>query len=381
MESGLVSASTVVQTTDGGFLLAGRASTENKGLSQVELVKVDSLGNIAWNKTYEVNLGTISKQIIETSDGNYALAGGYHNNTSGKQFDEGFWLAKINTDGNIIWSKIYKGEDHNYAVSLIQTKDGGYALTGLNNMVPGMGGTRDIWLVKTDPSGNQEWNKTVGNGGVKSLIQTNDDGYALIGSTDVSDYLLIKTASSGEVHWSKTYGSADNDYSTTVIQTNDGGYALAGDMWLRSNGGGPNLAIVKTDAVGGAQWTQYYGKGTIESMVQTGDWGFVLASNPFLKVDAAGNKLWELDLGNSIHVYSAIQTQNGGYAVAGVTNSNGALEGWMAVISSTDQPNPTPNNSPTPTVPELTPLTIFALLAVAAIAFAFAKKQKIIENL
>jgi hypothetical protein len=377
LESGLVSASTVIQTTDGGFLLAGRASTELHGLSQVELVKVDSLGNIAWNKTYEANLGTISKQIIETSDGNYTLAGGYHNNTSGEQFDEGFWLAKINTDGNIIWSKIYKGEDHSYAVSLIQTKDGGYALTGLNNMVPGMGGTRDIWLVKTDLSGNQEWNKTVGNGGVKAIVQTNDDGYALLGSTDDSDYLLIKTTSTGEVQWTKTYGGRDKDYATTVIQTSDGGYALAGGMWLRSNGGGSNLAIVKTDAVGGVQWTQYYGKGTIESMFQTSDGGFALASNPFLKVDVSGNKQWELSLGNLTYVYSGIQTQNGGYAVSGVTNANGARGGWMAVISSTD---PSPSNEPTPTVPEFTALagTLMAILIGVIVVTLARFKTKLI---
>jgi hypothetical protein len=148
-------------------------------------------------------------------------------------------------------------------------------------------------------------------------------------------------------------------------------------MWLRSNGGGSNLAIVKTDAVGGVQWTQYYGKGTIESMFQTSDCGFALASNPFLKVDVSGNKQWELSLGNLTYVYSVIQTQNSGYAVSGVTNANGAHEGWMAVISSTD---PSSSNSPTATVPEFTALagTLMAILIGVIVVTLARFKTKLI---
>ncbi len=103
-------------------------------------------------------------------------------------------------------------------------------------------------------------------------------------------------------------------------------------------------------------------------LLQTSDWGFAFASNPFFKVDAAGNKQWELSLGNLTAVYSVIQTQNGGYAIAGAASANGASEGWMSVIGST---NLTPNNLPTPTVPEFSWLMIlpsfFSILAIAVL--------------
>ena len=264
----------------------------------------------------------------------------------------------------------------------MQTSDGGFALAGPTHADTHIiTGEMDIWLLKTDSLGNQQWAKTVGTGHAHSIVQTVDGGYALAAYSTSANFELIKTSSTGTVEWSKTFGNQDEATASSVVQTSDGGFAVGGAMWLRSNGGGLNVAVVKTDASGNEQWTNYYGLGIVRDLLQTSDGGFALANNPFFKVDSSGNKQWELSLGNQTSVYSVIQTQNGGYAVAGATNANGAPEAWMAVISSTDQTNPTPSNSPTPTVPELTPLTILALLSVASIAFALTKKRKIIERL
>jgi hypothetical protein len=179
-----------------------------------------------------------------------------------------------------------------------------------------------------------------------------------------ANFQLIETSSNGTVEWAKTFGNQDKATASSVVQTSDGGFAVGGAMWLRSNGGGLNLAVVKTGPSGNEQWTKYYGLGIVRDLLQTSDGGFVIASNPFFKVDAAGNKQWELSLGNLTNVYSVIQTQNGGYAVAGATNANGASEGWMAVIGSTDSTNPTP----TPT-PEVEPFPA-SLLFVASVGIA-----------
>ncbi len=220
--SGLLEIDSLLQTGEGGFLLAG---TTSNGLSQptyIELMKLDSSGNIEWNKTYPGIGNHYSKWLIPTNDGMYALAG---EALSENPSQIGFWLAKIDTSGNLKWNKTYIGNGLSYAVSLVQTNDGGYALTGPTNLTPtSPAGLFDIWLVKTDSSGNQQWAKTVGEGIVNSVIQTSDNGYALTGYTEVgkvgasSDFLLIKTSPSGQVEWNKTYGSQDKDFAASVVQ-------------------------------------------------------------------------------------------------------------------------------------------------------------------
>ena len=377
--SGLREVDSLLQTGDGGFLLAGTTSSGPSQPTYIELIKIDSLGKVQWNRTYEGTGLPMDDCLVQTEDGNYAVAGEYIFTSQQKV---GFWLAKLNSTGDIIWTKTYFGEGFGFAESLVQTSDGGFALAGPTHAETHIiTGEMDIWLLKTDSLGNQQWAKTVGTGHAHSIVQSVDGGYALAAYSTSANFELIKTSSTGTVEWSKTFGNEDKATASSVVQTSDGGFAVGGAMWLRSNGGGLNLAVVKTDASGNEQWTQYYGFGIVRDLRQTSDGGFALANNPFFKLDSSGNKQWELSLGNQTSVYSIIQTQNGGYAVAGATNANGAPEAWMATISLTDQTNPTPSNSPTPTVPELTPLTILALLSVASIAFALIKKQKIIEAL
>lgn len=373
--SNLLEVDSLLQTGDSGFLLAGTTSSGPSQPTYIELVKVDSLGNVQWNKTYEGISTHFSKWLIQTSDGNYALAG---ETVLVSQEKVGFWFAKINPNGDIIWTKTYFGEGFGWAESLVQTSDGGYALVGPTHADTHIiVGEMDIGLIKTDSSGNQQWAKSVGTGRAHSIVQTADGGYALAAYSMSANFQLIKTRSTGTVEWSKTFGNQDKATASSVVQTRDGGFAIGGAMWLRSNGGGLNLAVVKTDTSGNEQWTKYYGSGNVRDLLQTSDGGFALASNPFFKVDASGNKQWELSLGNQTYVYSVIQTQNGGYAVAGVTNSNGASEGWMVVISSTD---PSPSDVPTPTVPEFTALagTLMAMLIGVIVVTLARFKTKLI---
>jgi hypothetical protein len=361
-DSGLLEVDSLLQTEDGGFLMAGKTSSRASQPTYIELVKVNSLGDVQWNKTYEGIGSQLTKWLVQTSDGNYAIAGEYIFTSQQKV---GFWLAKLNPNGDIIWTKTYFGEGFGWAEVLMQTSDGGYALVGPTHADTHIiTGEMDIWLLKTDPSGNQQWAKTVGTGFANSIVQTAEGGHALAAYSTSANFQLIETSSNGTVEWAKTFGNQDKATASSVVQTSDGGFAVGGAMWLRSNGGGLNLAVVKTGPSGNEQWTKYYGSGIVRDLLQTSDGGFAIASNPFFKVDAAGNMQWELSLGNLTNVYSVIQTQNGGYAVAGATNANGASEGWMAVIGSTDSTNPTP----TPT-PEVEPFPA-SLLFVASVGIA-----------
>jgi hypothetical protein len=356
----------IVQTSDGGYLLGGTTSPLPGTATNIEVVKVDSSGNIEWNKTYEGIGNHFSKWLIQTSDGNYALAGEY---IGASQNEVGFWLAKINLNSDVLWTKTYIGEAFSWAVTLVQTSDGGYALSGSTNArLTTAAGNMDIWLLKTDPLGNQQWAKTVGNGRANSIIQTADQGYALAGYVDSLDYLLIKTNSTGDVQFRKTFGSQDIDSASSVVQTNDEGFALGGSMWLRSNGGGTNLAIVKTDPSGNEQWTKYYGAGSIRGLLQTSDGGFALANNPFVKVDGAGVEQWRLSLGDpSNQVFSVIETEDGGYAVAGSSSSTQSpvTYAWMVKI---DSPSTLQNPTPTASIPEFPVWIVTAALIAATTA-------------
>jgi hypothetical protein len=177
-----------------------------------------------------------------------------------------FLLSGFFASGTIIslgvattgWSQTYGGTKDDFASSVVQTSDGGYALAG-STLSYGMGGRNfgDFWLVKTDASGSIQWNKTYG--GTKddyasSVVQTSDGGYTLAGSAQLygnysEDAWLVKTDSSGSMQWNKTYGGTKYDIALSLVQTSDGGYAIIGRT--QSYGvGGLDFWLVKTDEEG-----------------------------------------------------------------------------------------------------------------------------------
>ena len=379
--SNVMEIDSVVGTQDGGYLLGG---TSRAG-SRIVLLGVDSEGNLLWNKTYDGVGNHLSKWLIPTSDGNYAIAG---------QYQGGFWLAKIDDKGNLQWNQTYIGEGFSWAVSLTQTNDGGYALIGQTGVPVGKTFLSSdeaagvVWLVRTDSSGNLQWNSTLGQGGAWSVVQNSAGGFAVactLGSS-LPDWLLLTTDSTGNLLLSKTYGSQDDDVCYSVVQTSDGGYALGGWMWLRSNGGGPNQAIVKTDASGNIEWTKYFGSGFTRYMASTIDGGFVLVGTKLTKVDASGNEQWEVALqtnASGTEGYSATETSDGAFLVGGY---GGNMNGWLAKITSgtvapTQEPTASmqePSVSPTPTVPEFPATAILTLsLSIFLVALLMSRRQHV----
>lgn len=157
--------------------------------------------------------------LVQTSDGGYALAG--NNNASGS-YD--FYLIKTDASGNVIWEETYGDGSVQSANALVQTSDGGYALLGTSNS----SGSDDFYLVKTDSSGTLVWEATYGNGSIQqaySLVQTSDGGYALAGTNNSSgdyDFYLVKTDSFGNVVWEEIYAVAGSQEANALVQTSDG---------------------------------------------------------------------------------------------------------------------------------------------------------------
>ena len=198
-----------------------------------------------------------------TSDGGCVLGGWTDSFGSGL---EDMVIVKIDPDGHLEWEKTFGGNADDYCECVQQTTDGGYILAGWTSSF-GAGGY-DMLLVKTGSRGNLEWQRTFGGSGddyCYSAQQTGDGGYLLGGASRHSfyastDMYAVKTDSRGDLEWERTYGGDENDGCYSVRQTADGGYILAGDS--KSFSEGPcdyDMYLVKTDSQGDLIWQETFG--------------------------------------------------------------------------------------------------------------------------
>jgi len=244
------------------------------------------------------------------------------------------------------WSRTFGGPSSDPAGSVAVTADGGYILTGMT--LSKGSGQGDIWLVKTDKNGTEEWNKTFGGPKMdigRSVIQAMGGGYVIAGSTKSSgagntDAWLVKTDENGTESWNRTFGSRSADDAASVKQTADGGYILAG---YTSRSGNNDLWLIRTDKNGTEEWNRTIGgPGNEEanSVAETADGGYILAGKTnsygfgrdseegyadawLVKTDGNGTEQWNIPLGGNMvdEAHSAIQTMDGGYVLTGCTNA------------------------------------------------------------
>ncbi|MEO0139957.1 MAG: hypothetical protein ABIM88_00220 [candidate division WOR-3 bacterium] len=328
----------IAQNQDGGYIIAGSTSGFGAGAYDCLVLKIDSDGTIDWAKTFggQSNDGAVS--VIKTMDGGYAVAGRTWSFGAGL-YD--FLVFKLDPSGNLSWAKTFGGTDEERAYSIVQTQDGGYAVAGFTYSFGA--GECDFLVIRLDASGNLLWAKTFGGPGTMdeekaySIVQTQDGGYAVAGFTYSFgtgwDFLVIKLDASGNLSWAKKFGGTDYEEAWSIIQTTDQGYAVVGRTY--SFGAGDNdLLFVKLDpsgnlslakTFGGTRWDGAY------SIIQTVDGGYAVAGYTeslgtggdflVLKLDPSGNPSWTRTFGgtSSDLASSVIQTADGGYAVAGYT--------------------------------------------------------------
>jgi hypothetical protein len=332
----------LIQTSDGGYAIAGKTRSFGAGELDVYLVKLDANGNLQWTKTIGGKGWDAGLSLIQTSDGGYAIAG-----VTSLIFEGGgdVYLVKLDAKGNLQWTKTIGGPRNEIGQSLVQTSDGGYAIAGYIESFDA-GGGKDVYLVKLDAHGNLQWTKTIGGKSWDeghSLIQTSDGGYAIAGYTysfgaGDRDVYVVKLDAKGNLQWTKTIGGGRRDGGHSLIQTSDGGYAIAGETYS-FGAGESDVYVVKLDAHGNLQWTRTIGGESEDwgtSLIQTSDGGYAIAgmTNSFgsggldvyvVKLDAKGNLQWTKTIGGSGGEIgpSLIQTSDGGYAIAGMTNSFG----------------------------------------------------------
>ncbi|MDE2180364.1 MAG: hypothetical protein KGJ40_05895, partial [candidate division NC10 bacterium] len=219
------------QTTDGGYIVAGYTTSFGAGNADAWVLKLDATGAVQWQKTYGGVGYDEATSIQQTTDGGYIVAG--YTNSFGAGYQDA-WVLKLDSTGTVVWQQTYGGTDYDYATSIQQTTDGGYIVAGRTRSFGGAG-FDDAWILKLNSTGTVEWQKTYGGTGgdeATSIQQTTDGGYIVAGSTSFgagnADAWVLKLDAVGAVQWQRTYGGAANDYATSIHQTADGGYIVSG---------------------------------------------------------------------------------------------------------------------------------------------------------
>jgi hypothetical protein len=222
------------------------------------VVKLDSGGNVQWTKTIGGSSDDEAYSIIQSSDGGYVVAGWTWSFGAGN-YD--IYVVKLDSSGNVQWTKTIGGSSDDRAYSIIQSSDGGYVVAGWTLSFGA--GNYDMYVVKLDSGGNVQWTKTIGGSSddrAYSIIQSSDGGYVVAGWTlsfgaGNYDIYVVKLDSGGNVQWTKTIGGSSDDRAYSIIQSSDGGYVVAGRT--RSFGAGSyDFYVVKMDANGNVCFSQ-----------------------------------------------------------------------------------------------------------------------------
>ena len=279
----------IQQTTDGGYIITGVTNFWGaNGSSDVYLIKTDGNGNEQWSQTFGGTNSDAGNSVQQTIDGGYIISGRTRSYVNGSNGDVDVYLIKTDGNGNELWFQTYGGTEGDYGASVQQTSDEGYIITGYTRSY-GNGNGYDVYLIKTDGGGNEQWSQTFG--GIEhdlglSVQQTTDGGYIITGYTrsygnGYDDVYLIKTDSYGNQQWSQTYGGVDNERGESVQQTTDGGYIITGYTQSYVNGidNQRDVYLIKTDSSGNEQWSQTFGgtySDTGNSVQQTTDGGFII---------------------------------------------------------------------------------------------------------
>lgn len=372
------------QTSDGGYIVVGETVssngmiTNNYGSYDCWVVKLNSTGALQWQKSLGGSDYDSAYSVSETSEGGFVIIGNTESNNfdvTGHYGNFDAWVVKLSSAGNIEWQKTYGGSSTDYGLSIQQTTDGGYILSGSTFSTNGVFSTgQGGWIIKINNLGVIQWQKKIGSfqSYIYSVLQTNDGGFIAAGTSNGplgnTDYHIVKLNSNGVIQWEKYYGGTSSESAKQIQQTTDGGYIVIGstnssNTDVTQNNGSTDFWVIKLDSLGILQWQKTLGGSSHDygdSIHQTTDGGFVVcgytsSTNGMItgnhgyldywvvKLNNLGNVLWQKALGGSgdDQGISIRQTSDDGFIVAGstgssngdVTNLYGDRDFWIVKLS------------------------------------------------
>jgi hypothetical protein len=271
----------VGQPWEGGYNIVGRTESYGAGDFDVWLVRTDENGDTMWTRTYGGPGYDAGRSVAQTPDNGFIVAG-YTNSFGAGSYD--VWLIKTDDSGDTAWTRTLGGADMDHGFSVLVASDSGYIMVGRTKSFGA--GDFDVWLVRTDENGDAMWTRTYGgpNSDVGYAVQqTADRGYIMAASTQSfgageSDVWLLRTDSLGDTVWTRVYGGPSSDYAYTALPTPDSGYVVVG--YTASFGAGDwDVWLLKTDSLGDTAWTRTYGSSARDlgySVDMTTDSGYII---------------------------------------------------------------------------------------------------------
>jgi Secretion system C-terminal sorting domain len=249
------------KTNDGGIIIAGYTSSYDVGSGDFILIKLDASFNYSWSSVFGGASTDWAFSVCENIDNGFTIAG-YTTTYGAGGYD--IFLVRTNSTGNMLWSKTYGGASTDRAKHVFQLPTGEFIVTG--DIGSFGSGCQDVLLMKTDINGTPIWQKVYGRSGCDYgdfVEQTSDGGFIITGRTGSIgaggyDLHLLKTDAAGNVVWWKAYGGAGNEAGGVVRELSGGGYIVTG-VTTSFGAGAEDIYVVKTDANGNLIWARTYG--------------------------------------------------------------------------------------------------------------------------
>jgi len=373
--------------------MTGDKTEASRGLYDYWMVKTDRNGNKLWDKRFGGGGYEYLHKCIQTTDKGFLLGGHSNSNVNGDVTQpcvgySDLWIVKTDSLGNKLWDKRYGGTQFDGLYDVILTSDGGYIFGGPS--YSGAGGdksqgnwdptlnTTDYWVMKTDSLGNMQWEKTFGGlftDELNAIVETSDNGFLLCGKSNSGiggdksdsgyggyDFWVVKINSSGVMQWNKSFGGSSEDNPMSMVRMSDNNFLLAGysSSGISGNKTQPSQGmadcwLVKIDPLGNIIWDRTFG-GSVNEFgaynIAIADKGYLLSyvsesgisgdkseanlgpRQPWImKIDTAGNKLWDKTVTTSGYEEScrALQTIDGCYAI--VSPSGAGVGGYKSQLS------------------------------------------------
>ena len=372
----------ITKTIDGGYIAAGYTQSNDGDIISKANISFDFLASkfsaentLEWQKTFGGSEDDKALDIIQTLGGDFIILGSSESSdldVSENAGSKDFWLVKLSNKGILLWEKSFGFSGIDYGTTLLETKEGGFLITGVLDVTAsnGQGNAKstatkhsggDYWAIKTDHTGTLEWSRFFGGSFTEvpsGVLETDAHNFIIVGSSDSNDFnisnskgsydfWIIKISTEGTLLWEKSFGGSEIDEAKAITRTNDGNFIIVGDTRsadknVSKNNGAADIWVLKVSSEGNILWEKTIGGANFDAaraIYKTQDNGFLIAGssrsldNDFenkgqndaliLKIDKNGNLLWQKIFGGSKidFLYDVVELNNKSIIAVGESSS------------------------------------------------------------